>query len=409
MDRVRELWGVLRDFPWGHTLAVFRERLREDHLSLSASSLTFTTTIALVPLVTVALAVFTAFPVFAKLQGALQQWLVASLVPESIARQVDGYLRQFAGKASELGAAGAAALLFSALTLVFTIDRTLNGIWRTRQPRPFGQRVLLYWAALTLGPLLVALSLALTSYALSASAGWLPGGLPWLLRALLATVEYVALSAGFAMLYRFVPNARVDPRHALAGGLLAAALIELGKKGLTVYIGAVPTYSAVYGAFAALPIMLLWIYLAWLFVLFGAVLAAHLPTLMMGSVRRGGKPGWSFQLALELLPHLEHARSQSAIKGLSARTLAWRLKTDPLDLRPVLEALTALDWVGELVPARAGAAARYVLLVPLSEVTVQPLAQRLLLAEDAATADFARRSGWPSMAMGDVLASPVDA
>ena len=166
--------------------------------------------------------------------------------------------------------------LFAALTLVFTIDRTLNGIWRTRQPRPFGQRVLLYWAALTLGPLLVALSLALTSYALSASAGWLPGGLPWLLRALLATVEYVALSAGFAMLYRFVPNARVDPRHALAGGLLAAALIELGKKGLTVYIGAVPTYSAVYGAFAALPIMLLWIYLAWLFVLFGAVLAAHL-------------------------------------------------------------------------------------------------------------------------------------
>ena len=193
MDRVRELWGVLRDFPWGHTLSVFRERLREDHLSLSASSLTFTTTIALVPLVTVALAVFTAFPVFAKLQGALQQWLVASLVPESIARQVDGYLRQFAGKASELGAAGAAALLFSALTLVFTIDRTLNGIWRTRQPRPFGQRVLLYWAALTLGPLLVALSLALTSYALSASAGWLPGGLPWLLHALLATVEYVAL------------------------------------------------------------------------------------------------------------------------------------------------------------------------------------------------------------------------
>ena len=102
-------------------------------------------------------------------------------------------------------------------------------------------------------------------------------------------------------------------------------------------------------------------------------------------------------------------RSEGALKVLLGRTLAWRLKTDPLDLRPVLEALTALDWVGELVPAQAGAAARYVLLVPLSEVTVQPLAQRLLLAEDAATADFARRSGWPSMAMGDALASPAHA
>ena len=114
--------------PWFHALLTLRERFREDRLGLTASSLTFTTTIALVPFFTVALAVFTAFPMFAKFQDVLQKWLIASLVPDTIARQVLGYLSQFAGKASKLGSVGLAALLVTALALIFTIDRTLNSI-----------------------------------------------------------------------------------------------------------------------------------------------------------------------------------------------------------------------------------------------------------------------------------------
>ncbi|HSO45296.1 MAG TPA: YihY family inner membrane protein, partial [Rhodoferax sp.] len=177
----------LSNFPWKNTAHTLRERFREDRLGLTASSLTFTTIIALVPLVTVLLAVFTAFPMFAKFQGVLQQWLVDSLIPDTIARQVLGYLTQFARQASKLGGVGFAVLLITALALILTIDRTLNAIWRVRRRRPLGQRVLVYWAVMTLGPVLLALSLSLTSYALSASkglVGGLPGGIELLLGSL---------------------------------------------------------------------------------------------------------------------------------------------------------------------------------------------------------------------------------
>ena len=154
----RQLLADLTHFPWKSTALTLGERFREDRLGLTASSLTFTTTMALVPFFTVALAVFTAFPMFGKLQGALQAWLVQSLVPDAIARQVLGYLTQFAGKASRLGAVGLAVLVVTALALVLTIDRTLNSIWRVKRPRPLGQRVLIYWAVMTLGPLLLGAS-----------------------------------------------------------------------------------------------------------------------------------------------------------------------------------------------------------------------------------------------------------
>ena len=167
----RQLLADLTRFPWRSAAVTLGERFREDRLGLTASSLTFTTTMALVPLFTVALAVFTAFPMFGKLQQAVQAWLVQSLVPEAIARQVLGYLTQFAGKANRLGIVGLGVLFVTALALVLTIDRTLNSIWRVKQPRPLGQRVLVYWAVMTLGPLLLGASLSLSSYLLSASRG----------------------------------------------------------------------------------------------------------------------------------------------------------------------------------------------------------------------------------------------
>ena len=238
-------WPKWSTVPWRDAALTLRERFREDRLGLTASSLTFTTTIALVPLITVALAVLTAFPMFAKFQDVLQKWLIESLIPDNIARQVLGYLNQFSGKASKLGAFGLAALVTSALALVFTIDRTLNTIWRVRNTRPFGQRVLVYWSAMTLGPVLLGASLSMTSYALSASRGLvvaLPGGVGFLLDVL----QFLLVAGGMAAMFHFVPNTFVRWGHAWMGGLFVSAGLEVAKKLLALYLSKVPTY---YSAF----------------------------------------------------------------------------------------------------------------------------------------------------------------
>ena len=125
-DQLATLLQTLRTWPWFDTARTLRQRFREDRLGITASSLTFTTLIALVPLVTVMLALFSAFPMFAKFQGALQQYFLQSLVPDGIAKPVLGALTQFAAKANRLGSAGLVVLLVTALALMLTIDRTLN-------------------------------------------------------------------------------------------------------------------------------------------------------------------------------------------------------------------------------------------------------------------------------------------
>lgn len=381
---VASLVDQLSRFPWLAAARTLRERVREDRLGLTASSLTFTTTIALVPLFTVGLALFTAFPMFGKLQGSLQAWLVQSLVPDAISRQVLGYLTQFAGKASRLGALGLGVLLVSALALVLTIDRTLNAIWRVRRPRPLTQRVLIYWAAMTLGPLLLAASLSATSYALYASRG-LVRGIPGGVQFLLDVLEFVLLAGGLSCLYRYVPHTPVKMAHALAGGIFAALGIEAAKRLLAWYLGLVPTYSVVYGAFATVPILLVWIYLVWLVVLLGAVIAAHLPSLLGGMQRVPATHGWPFQLALEVLQQLHRVRETSR-RGMNVAELVAALDVDPLQLEPVLETLVELDWVGRLNETEDDAATRFMLLADVQSTSLEPLLRHLLLPHTEATA-----------------------
>ena len=369
----------LRRFPWSGTALTLRERFREDRLSLTAGSLTFTTSIALVPFFTVALAIFTAFPMFSQLQGALQGWLVRSLIPDNIARQVLGYLTQFSSQANKLGVLGLAILLVTALALILTIDRTLNNIWRVKKARSLTQRIFIYWAAITLGPLLLASSLALTSYAVTASRGLL-GAVPDSLNVLIDTVQFLLVAIGVASLYHYVPNTYVKWAHALSGGVFVAAGIAVAKNLLALYLSAVPTYSMVYGAFATLPILLVWIYLTWVIVLLGAVIAAYLPSLLAGVARQDNGNGWQFQLAIEVLVRLDQA-SRAAQKGVSSSQLMARLQIDSLQLAPVLETLVGLDWVGRLDEAGMDAESRYVLLANPAQTPLEPLLQALLLAK----------------------------
>ena len=391
----------MSDFPWKSTALTLRRRFREDRLGLTASSLTFTTTIALVPLITVALAVFSAFPMFGKLQLVLQRWLVDSLMPESISRQVLGYLTQFAGQANRLGSIGLVALFGTALALILTIDRTLNAIWRVRKPRPLAQRLRIYWSGMTLGPLLLGASVTMTSYALSASKGLvgnMPGGIGFLLDA----IQFMILAAGTAALYYYVPNTGVKWSHAWAGGLFVSAGLEVAKKLLVLYLGKVPTYSVIYGTFATVPILLVWIYLAWVIVLLGALITAYMPSLRSGVVRHDLGAGWRFQLALESLQLLYRARSTEG-KGLTVGQLAGRLQVSHLGIESALEALVQLDWVARLDEGPKQAEPRFVLLADPDTTRVEPLMQSLLLRRTGSSEKVWRSARWGEVHLREVL------
>lgn len=400
-SRATEFYNDLLVFPWKNTALTLRERFREDRLGLTASSLTFTTTIALVPLITVALAVFSAFPMFAKFQDVLQKWLVDSLIPDNIARQVLGYLTQFAGKASRLGVVGVAVLFTTALALILTIDRTLNNIWRVRRPRALAQRVLVYWAGMTLGPLLLGASLTMTSYAISASRG-VVGVMPGGVGVLLDVIQFGLLAGGAAALYHYVPNTQVKWSHAWVGGLFVSTTMELAKKLLALYLGKVPTYSVVYGALATVPILLVWIYVAWVIMLLGAVIAAYLPSLLAGVARRSSSPGWQFQLALETIQQLNQVR-QTEQRGQTIEQLAAALRVDPLRLEPILETLGLLDWTGRLEEEQAGRDARYVLLADPDATMLEPLMDKLLLHRVSSTRNLWESARWASIRLRDVL------
>lgn len=390
---------VLRTWPWFDTLRTLRQRFREDRLGLTASSLTFTTLIALVPLVTVMLAVFSAFPMFSSFQGALEKYFLQSLIPDTIARPVLRGLTQFASNSSKLGSVGVLLLGITALALMLTIDRTLNGIWRVRTPRPIAQRVLVYWAAITLGPLVLGISLTVTSYALSASKG-LVGVMPGTLSALLHALEFGLLVLAMAGLFHYVPNTAVRWRHAMAGALFVAIGFEAAKKGLAWYVDTVPTYSALYGAFATVPILLLWIYLGWVIVLLGAVIAAYAPSLQMRVATRPATPGHGFELALEVLGLLDAARRGSQ-RGCSMARLAASLRADPLQLEPLLEQLARLDWISQL---DEGDESRFVLLCEPDTTPIAPLVHLLLLAPTPPTAAFRTRTGLDGLRLREVLA-----
>ncbi len=391
---------ALQRWPWLETLQTLRQRFREDRLGLTASSLTFTTIIALVPLVTVGLAVFSAFPMFDQFQDGLQKYLVQSLVPEGISRPVLQGLTLFASQAKRVGSVGLVVLVLTALALMATIDRTLNSIWRVRQMRSFGRRVLIYWSAATLGPVVLGIGLSVTSLAITASRGILgagPGGFGLVLDALGFTLLAVAMT----MLYRFVPNTPVRWRHALAGGLFVAIGFELAKAGLAWYLVQVPTYSLVYGAFATVPILLIWIYLSWVVVLLGAVIAAYAPSLQMHMQPLADTPGARFRLAVLLLRELLRVRGRPA-RGLTAEQLARALRTDPLQIEPLLDTLVGIDWVGRLDEPGG---ARHVLLCEPSTTPARPLFALLLLDPATTLHGFWHRAGFDKLTLADVVST----
>jgi len=331
---LRQYWITLRD-----VMRFAGRRAYEERIAQVAGSLTFTTILSLVPLFTVAFATLTALPLFAQIEASLRDVLVRNLMPPNVSDSIFRYLDQFASKARGLTLIGLVFLTVTAVSTMLTVDRALNRIWHVRRPRPLAQRVLVYWAVLTIGPIVLALSLTVTSYLVSASNGLAFGPTPFM-RVIIDVVPVAVLALAYAALYVYVPNRGVSWRDALVGGACGAVAFDVAKRGFALYLSRFPSYTIIYGTLAALPIFLLWIYVSWLVTLFGATVAAILPSLYERVWNRGQAPGQNFGDALRILRALDRARD-GWIGGMTTAQIqgASRLGWD--EALPLLERLEA--------------------------------------------------------------------
>ncbi|MEX2241002.1 MAG: YihY family inner membrane protein [Burkholderiales bacterium] len=314
-------------------------RFRDDRGIQTAGSLTFTTLLALVPLVTVAVALSTAFPVFDQAMAALKGYVSGQLLPEGGAK-VTQQFSAFAAQAGRLTAIGIAFLAVTALMLILTVDEVMNRIFRVQRRRMLAQRLLMYWAVLSLGPLLIGASLSMTSFLVGSSLGLL--NLGWLTRGVLGLMPFFFTCAALTLLYLVVPYRRIDLRHALIGAVLAGLLFEAAKRGFALYITKFPTYTLIYGAFAAVPIFLLWLYLSWVVVLFGATMTAMLPAYGGALGGTADSPGRELTNAVAVLRIL--ARARRAEGALALTQVARRAKLPPERCEHVLERCAAQGW-----------------------------------------------------------------
>ena len=303
----RTLHTRLLDRARAATFARFLwRRFRDDRLFDAAASLSYTTAFALVPLAVVVLGVLSAFPVFQQWSAELVDYVFSHFVP-SAARAIESRLGDLAGNITQLTTAGVIALVISLLVTLNSVESTFNRIWRVASARPQLSRYLVYWTVLTLGALLAAASLAASARFLALPlfdqpqwqwlASWGTGITPILIELLVVM-----------LVYRVVPHHTVKWRHAFAGALLAVALLEVVKTGLGMYLGSFDGYQRLYGALAAIPILMLWIYLAWIAILLGASLASSLAAFRYQPVEMRLPAGHEMYALLRLIGRFQQAR-----------------------------------------------------------------------------------------------------
>ena len=283
----------------------------------NAGSLAYTTLLSLVPLMAVMLAIFSAFPVADKVTEVIQHFIFDNFVPASGAA-VQDYLGKFSENAGRMSGVGTVALLFVALMLMEAIDSALNDIWEVRRQRSFLKKFMIYWAVLSLGPVLIAVSVLASTYLISlplvtevTATGWGHRMLGW--------IPIGASALAFGLVYLLVPNRDVKGWHAMLGGLLAAWLFELAKDGFALYVTTFPSYQTIYGAMAAIPLFLLWLYLTWLVVLLGAEFT-HCLGIFRHETRAGEGAGYKLEAVIRIL--LDLGRAQESGVALSSRALA---------------------------------------------------------------------------------------
>ena len=275
---------------------VFR-RWSEDRCPMIAGALTYTTLLALVPTFLVAVAVMSSMPFFDEVMAKFKVFLQLNLVPEVANTIITVYMVQFSANAARLTTVSLVVVLAVAVWLMLTMDASFNAIWRVQRSRPYWVSVVGYAALLLVGPALIAVSVSVTTYAMSLSAALgEESGESFMLRAVPTAISAFA----FYLLYKIIPDRHVPWRHALLGGVVAALLFEAAKECFRVYVHHSTTYNLMYGALAFVPILLAWIYLSWLVILFGAELTASAAYWNAARWKRPSTPAIRFGEAVEV-------------------------------------------------------------------------------------------------------------
>lgn len=257
---------VIRHFA----VAVIR-RFAENRCTENAAALTYTTLFAVVPVMTVTYSMLSAIPSMQGVSDRIQDFIFSNFVP-STGEVIQSYLHNFSQQARKLTVVGVLFLVVTSFMMLKTVDKSLNQIWQVDKVRRGVNGFLLYWAILSLGPLFLGGGFLLTSYLASiklvSDTTAIFGGEQWLLKIMPLFLSTLI----FTLLYSAVPSRKVPVRHAFVGAVVAAILVELAKSGFALFITLSPSYQLIYGAFAAVPLFLLWIYITWQIVLLGAVI-----------------------------------------------------------------------------------------------------------------------------------------
>ncbi len=315
---------------------------RRNDITQVAGSLTFTSLLALVPLLSVAFSLFSALPVFSDLLTNVEEFVLDIFVP-TVGEDVQGYLLGFVHKTAGLSGIGSAGLFVTAILLLNTIDVTFNRIWRVKRTRRSLIRLIILLFFLLIGPLILAASLATTTFVMA---------LPYvsetmdsfgLRTTILALLPMLATGALLAFMYHWIPNIPVLWRHAFTGGGLAAILFEIAKYLFALYIAWFPTYAILYGALAAIPLLLVWIYVSWLIVLLGAEITYSLETWQPSA--KAQATGTEMLQAFRLLGYLWQNDRQQKGAGLTLATLKQKENWGEIKLVSLLEKLRVSGFV----------------------------------------------------------------
>ena len=339
MDQISIIFLRFLDF-----CRYLQQRFVADHCLRAAASLAYTSLLALVPLFTIVFVTLAAFPAFQDWRGDIEQFIFRNFVP-ALGDQVRGYLVEFSDKARRLQAVGTMVLLLTVLALMSTIESTFNVIWRIRRRRPVVVRFLVYWAVLTLGPLLIGASLFVTSYLVSLPLLSSSVESLGLTTRMLGFVPIISTLLAFVMFFQLIPYRPVPFRHALVGALVASVLFEVAKRGFAFYVTHFPSQQAIYGAFATVPIFLLWIYLSWIIVLLGAEITQCLTTYKaVSSRKRSSLYGNPIYAAFRVLYRLYAAQLAGA--PLSDKAIVAHEPDLGFDaINQALERLDAAHWI----------------------------------------------------------------
>ncbi len=380
--RLVEMVAALADA--GHFCYYAGKKFYFDNYFNTAAAMTYTSLLALVPLMTIVFAIFSAFPAFSRLRSQVQDLLFDNLVPQ-VGAAVREYLDRFMENAGQSTAFGVIGLAVSAVLLLSTIEGAFSAIWRISEPRPRIIRFLSFWAILTLAPLLFGAGLSLSSVPILSSVVNRLHQATAPLGHFSVLVPGLLEFCGFTLLYVVVPNRSVRWPDACWGGAAAAILLEASKAGFVWYMRSFPAYETIYGALSTVPIFLLWLYIAWCTVLIGAVVTATLPEWRAGKLIAHGPgellPAPRLAVALAVLQELMLASRNGG--GARRRTLSDRIPVGSVVIEGILEQLREADWADRTTRNT------WVVTRDLAEVTLYDLQEAMGIGMHGSVRDVA--------------------